>query len=924
VKSRLLIIWLIVTACLPQLAAQENTMDCHLKNSTFKEFSGLVFDQTGVRIFYRDEWVDKLKITLDAYSVAVSEALTRILSGSDLKVSEWYGDLVVLPGGGLLAELPAYAQIADKDVLPVKKKEAMTASEERYLTGRGSGVTQTIIIGRPGENVANNRVKALGRVIDEETGEPLHFVAVYITEAKTGVVTDVNGFFNLTLMPGTYNVQIEFLGYARKKYLFEVYSDDSFVLRIRKTAVELKEIVVSGERHANIRAKEPGFDQVSMKSIKTLPMLMGERDIIKISATLPGIVTVGEGTAGINVRGSSSDQNGFYFNKIPVYNTFHLFGFFPAFNSDIIRDLSIYKGYVPAKYGGRLASVFNVTSRQGNRKLFTVHGGISPVSANLVFEGPLKKDTSSFLFSARSSYSDWILTRIKDPTISNSSAGFNDFSLGINRDFRKTQLSMFFYRSYDRFSLSDLNSYDYYNNGASIILGHNYTNALRGEISLAGSQYGFSTIDRQQPPSAYRHAYKMGHYEIRADFRHVLNEKSTLEYGSEMIFYLLDRGTVLPYGEMSLRNKIELGVERGIENSLFITHQYDISSRINLNLGIRYMVYNPVGPTSTCKYMEGAPRDPRYIEDTLIFGRNSIIRWYHEPEIRASLNFETDRDGSVKLSFNQMHQNLFMLNTITTVAPNTQWKLADYHLLPSRSNQWSAGLFRTLPKNGLEFSAEAFLKLTRNYSEFRDGADFLSDDPVETAVLQGNHRAYGLELYIKRSRRKLEGWISYTWSRSFIQVDGNHSWFRINNGEVYPSNFDIPHSLTAVLNYYFTRRVFLSSILTYQTGKPVTYPESAYYADGSPYLDYSKRNFHRIPDYFRADFSLTLEGDLRKNKFLHNSFVLNLYNATGRDNAYSVYYRTQNGMIRSYKYSVIGVPVFTATWVFKLGNYVSD
>jgi len=907
-----------------QVRAQEKVMDCHLNNISFPEFSEAVLNQTGVRIYYRSEWISKLKITLDADSITAGEALTRVLKGTGLLMSYRDGDLVVLPGVKLLAGLPSYAQVATAEVMSGKKEEAITETEARYITGRRPGVTQRVTIGRPGDNRGNSMVKALGRVIDEETGEPLHFVAVYVTEAKTGVATDVNGFFSLALLPGTYNVHIEFLGYERKKYLFEVFSDDSFVLRIRKTAVELKEIVVSGERHTSIRAKEPGFDQVSMKSIKTLPMMMGERDILKISATLPGIVTVGEGTAGINVRGSSTDQNGFYLNKIPVYNTFHLFGFFPAFNSDIISDLSIYKGYIPARYGGRLASVFNVTSRQGNRKQFTVHGGVSPITANLVFEGPLKKDTSSFLFSARSSYSDWILSRIKDPTISGSSARFNDFSGGVNWDIRKSQLSLFLYRSYDHFSLSDINSYDYYNNGASFIVGHNYTNSLRGEFTVVGSQYGFSTIDRQQPPSAYRHAYKMGHYETRVDFRHLLNEKNTLEYGAEIIYYLLDRGTVLPYGETSMRSQVELGVDRGIESALFITDSYDITRRINLNVGVRYMLYNPVGPVTTYKYTDGAPRDPRYIEDTLTFGKNSIIRWYHEPEIRASLSFETDKDGSVKLAFNQMHQNLFMLNTITTVAPNTQWKLADYHLLPSNSNLVSIGLFRALPKNGLEFSAETFLKLTRNYSEFRDGADFLSNDPVESSVLQGDHKAYGIELYIKRSRRNLEGWISYTWSRSFIHVDGDQSWYRINNGEAYPSNFDVPHSLTAVLNYYFTRRLFLSSILTYQTGKPVTYPESVYYSGGSPYLDYSKRNYYRIPEYFRADFSLTVEGDLRKNKFLHNSFVFNLYNATGRNNPYSVYYRSENGSIRSYSYSVIGVPVFTATWVFKLGNYVSD
>ena len=923
-KVRVVFISAILFVSLIQVDAQEKVMSCHFEELSFQEFSEAVYDHTGVRIYYRDEWVDTLKISLDADDITAGEALRRILKDSDLFVSDRNGDLVILPGERLLSELPDFVQVDATGVMTARNEGKLTASEVRYITGRKPGVTQKVTIGRPGENRNSNMVKALGRVIDEETGEPLHFVAIYIAEVKTGIVTDLNGFFNLALMPGTYNVQIDFLGYERKKYLFEVFSDDNFVLRIRKTAVELQEIVVSGERHANIRAKEPGFDQVSMKSVRTLPLMMGERDILKISATLPGIVTVGEGNAGINVRGSSSDQNGFYLNRIPVYNTFHLFGFFPAFNSDIIRDLSVYKGFIPAQYGGRLASVFNVTSRQGNRKQFTVHGGVSPITANLVLEGPMKKDTSSFLFSARSSYSDWILSRIKDPTIRSSSTRFNDFSGGLNRDFSRSQLSMFIYRSNDYFDLSDINSYEYYNNGASVILGHNFTNTLRSEFTLAGSQYGFATTDRQQPSSSYRHAYRMGHYEARADFRHLLNGKNSLEYGAVMIYYLLDRGTVSPFGENSRRRTLELGTDRGIESALFFTDSYAVTGRIKLNIGIRYMLFTPVGPAKVFQYSPGAPKDPRYIEDSLSFGRGSVIKWYHEPEIRASLNFATDNNGSVKLAFNQMHQNLFALNTITSVAPNTQWKLADYYLHPSAGNQVSIGFFRTLPERGLEFSAESFLKLTRNYSEFRDGADFLSSDPVESAVLQGNQKAYGIELYLRRSRRKLEGWISYTWSRSFIHVDGDHSWYRINEGEAYPANYDVPHSLTVVLNYYFTRRLFLSSILTYQTGKPVTYPESVFYSDQSPYLDYSKRNFYRIPDYFRTDFSLTVEGNLRKNKFIHNSLVFNLYNASGRNNPYSVYYRTQSGRISSFSYSVIGVPVFTATWVFKLGNYVSD
>jgi hypothetical protein len=416
----------------------------------------------------------------------------------------------------------------------------------------------------------------------------------------------------------------------------------------------------------------------------------------------------------------------------------------------------------------------------------------------------------------------------------------------------------------------------------------------------------------------------MLHYETRASFRHVLNEQHSLEYGAAVVFYNLDRGKVKPFGEKSLRSEVNLGIDRGLESSLYLSDSYDILPTLNLNVGARYTIFTPIGPVTAYRYSEGAPMDLRYIADTLMFGRNKPIRWYHEPDLRASVNFETDKDGSVKLAFNQMHQNLFMLNTNTSIAPNTQWKLADYHILPSKSNQISLGVFRTIPKNSLEASVEVFYKRSYNYPEFKDGADFLKNPLVETAVLQGDQKAYGVEVFIRRSRRKLEGWLSYTYSRSIIKIDDEHSWNRINNGDPYPANYDIPHSLNLVLNYYLTRRIIFSSILTYQSGKPITYPESVFYIDGVPFLDYSKRNAYRIPDYIRADFSLTIEGSLKKNKILHSSFIFNVYNATGRNNPYSVYFKTENGLIRSYQYTVIGVPIFTATWLFKLGNYASD
>ena len=336
--------------------------------------------------------------------------------------------------------------------------------------------------------------------------------------------------------------------------------------------------------------------------------MMGERDVLKVSVTLPGIISSGEGGAGLNVRGSGSDQNAFYINRIPVYNTSHLFGFFSAFNSDIIKDFSIYKGHIPAQYGGRLASVFNITTRQGNRKRFTIHGGISPITANAVFEGPVKKDTASFIFSIRSSYSDWILSRLKDTTINKSNADFKDFAGGLNWDFKKTQIAIFGYRSSDNFSLSDLSNYSYSNTGASLIIDHNFSNSLRGEISLAGSDYAFSTIDKLEKSSSFTHSYELKHYEISTSFRQMLN-RNYLEYGGSFILYKLDRGTVVPYGEASLLDNVYLGKEDGIENSLFLSDSYTIKPGINLTAGLRYTLFSPLGPEKIYHYYPGSPRD---------------------------------------------------------------------------------------------------------------------------------------------------------------------------------------------------------------------------------------------------------------------------------------------------------------------------
>ncbi|MGE5419971.1 MAG: carboxypeptidase-like regulatory domain-containing protein [Chloroflexota bacterium] len=855
--------------------------------------------------------------------LALCSGFLKLPAVNDLVPGKWNSDNVIIPAEVLIDSLPDYRRIAAVPDSVISPQRKITETEAKYLTRRGPDVTQVVTVGRQG-SISNARARILGRILDHETGEPLMSVPVYIKETKSGAATDINGFVNLTLAPGSYNAEVAYLGYAAMKFILQVLSDGAFTLMLQKAEIRLQDVVISASAQSNMNMKDAGLDRISVRNLKSMPVLMGEQDVLKASVTLPGIMSVGEGSAGLNVRGGGYDQNSFYINKIPVYNTSHLFGFFSSFNSDIVRDISIYKGFIPVQYGGRLASVFDITARQGNRKHFTAHGGISPVTGSLTVEGPVKKETGSFILSGRSSYSDWILSRLRDTTIRSSRAKFNDISGGLNMDAGKSQFSLFFYSSYDKFRFAEITDYDYSNKGGSAIFSHTYSNALRSEMSLSGSVYRFNTSDKLEPSSAYTHSYRLGHYGANFIFKHVLNENNKLDYGMDISLYDLNRGIVSPYNERSLRIPIDMGRERGMEASMFISDYFRISQMISFDLGIRYGIFVPAGPAEVYIYRKGVPVDPRYITDTLQFKRNEPVRRYSEPDIRASVNIRTGEYSSVKAAFNQMHQNIFMLNAGITLAPNTQWKLADYHLNPSGSNLFSLGLYRTFPSAAMEASAELYYKKAENYPEFREGADFLKNPYVETLVLQGRQKAYGFEVYVKRSSRELEGWVSYAFSRSIMTVNGLNPWDKINKGEPYPSNYDIPHSVNAILSYHFTRRVILSSAFTYQTGKPVTYPESVYYIDGSQYLDYSGRNAYRIPDYMRVDLSLIIEGNLRTGKPLHSSYIFNLYNATGRMNPHSVYFRSENGRIKSYMYSVIGVPIFTATWQFKLGNYASE
>ncbi|KKL99476.1 hypothetical protein LCGC14_1814020, partial [marine sediment metagenome] len=363
--------------------------------------------------------------------------------------------------------------------------------------------------------------------------------------------------------------------------------------------------------------------------------------------------------------------------------------------------------------------------------------------------------------------------------------------------------------------------------------------------------------------------------------------------------------------------------ESGIESAIYIADEYKLYPWLTLYGGLRYSLYSYMGPATVYEYYPDAPKIPASISDTLTFGRGPV-KTYSGPELRAALNFRTGGNSSFKLSYNRVRQYLFMLSNTIAIAPADQWKLTDYHIRPPYLDQYSAGYYKDFPRRGISTSIEVYYKRTYDIVEYKDGANFISSPQIETEILQGDQRAYGIELLLKKNQGKLNGWIAYTYSRVEVRIDGDYPWEQINFGEPYPANYDKPHALNIVANLRLNRRFSLSSNLVYSTGRPVTYPISLYYYDNKEIVDYSLRNKYRLPDYFRMDFSINIEGNLKAKKLAHSYWMFSIYNVTGRKNAYSVYFLSEEGSINGYKLSIFGTQIFTISWNFRFGNYASE
>lgn len=745
-----------------------------------------------------------------------------------------------------------------------------------------------------------------GYVTETSTGVAITGAYLQVEKLNIAVLTDRFGYFTFTLPKGKHVISIQSLGMKDTKRQVQLYNDGKINIELQSQVLSLKSIVISAQKKGNVKSTQMGLQKIDIKTIKQVPVVFGEADILRVVSTLPGVKTVGEASTGLNVRGGSADQNLILFNDATIYNPAHFFGMFSAFNTEVVKEVELYKSSIPARYGGRLSSVLNIIGKEGNKKEITGSAGIGVLTSRINIEGPLIKDKTSFIAGARTTYANWLLKLLPDQ-YKNSSAGFYDFNFSIAHEVnKKNTLWLTGYLSKDRFNLNSDTLFGYSNSNISLKWKHNFNNKINSVTTAGLDQYNYNIASQKLPLNAYKMGFGIQQTYFKTHFNYYVNNNHTIDFGFNSIYYKLNPGYFNPIGKESLVAPEQLPNEQALESALYINDRYNITQAFTLEAGLRYSMYNYLGPKTINLYAPGLPITTSNQLGTVNYGKGQFIKTYSGPEYRMAARYAFTDSFSIKASFNTQRQYIHMLSNTAAMAPTDIWKLSDPSIKPQYGEQVSVGLYKNFNSNTIEASVEGYYKTMKNYLDYKSGANLVLNDQIETDVMSTVGKAYGVEFLLRKVTGKLNGWISYTWSRVLLKQDDPTIGEQINKGQFYPANYDKPHDITVIGNYRVSHRFSLSLNATYSTGRPITLPVGRFFYAGSVRTLYAGRNAYRIPDYFRTDFSMNLDGNHKVHQKTHNAWTIGVYNLTGRKNPYSVYYISENGVINGYKLSIFG------------------
>lgn len=898
---------------------QSEIISGDFKGKAFTEFVDAVEKETNYRFFYKKIWVDSVSVQVNTAAQPIDQLLNQIFDGTDLQYSiDNNQRIFITKGRKIMTDLPVDyfsegSQNTGRQPIAFDYSDYEKQEKKKKITE-----TKLFSIGDKTANLEGSATLG-GIVRDATTGEPVIGATIFNEKTAKGVATDQFGYYSITLPKGRHELRIKSIGMKATQRQIMLYTNGKLNVELDQDVTPLKEVVIESQQEARLTSVQMGTEKLDIQTMKQIPLALGETDVMKVVLTLPGVQSVGEGTVGLNVRGGATNQNLILLNDAVVYNPSHLFGFFSTFNPDILKNVELYKSGIKAEYGGRLSSVLDVHTREGNVKKFSGSGGLSPITGRLSLEGPIIKEKTSFIIGGRSTYSNWILHQLKDKALNKSKASFYDVTAGISHkinDNNNLYLSSYF--SKDLFNFNNDTAYSYSDRNGSIKWKHIFNNQLVGVLTGAYSQYGYTMSSDNNPVNAFLMDFTIKQFNAKADFSYFLNAKHTFDGGLSSTRYFLSPGRLQPNGPESLIVKDIVQEEHGLESAVYVSDNYEVNPKLALYFGLRYSFYQYLGPKDVYRYSEGASREAENIEDTISYTRGKSIADYSGAEPRAAIRYSVTDNFSIKLSYNRMRQYIQMLSNTTAITPTDTWKLSDRYVRPQLGDQVSLGFYKNLKgKNLIETSVEGYYKLMNNTLDYKNGAILLLNHHLETDILNARGEAYGLEFLIKKNAGKLNGWMSYAYSRSFLKTKGKYSNETINRGESYVSNFDKPHAVNFIGNYKFSRRFNFSLNLVYSTGRPITLPIVKYEVGGTSRVYYSDRNAYRVPDYFRSDVSINFEGNHKIRKLAHSSWTFAVYNLLGRSNAYSIFFKSEYGKINGYKLSIFAQPIPTITYNFK-------
>jgi len=722
-----------------------------------------------------------------------------------------------------------------------------------------------------------------GKIKDKTSGEELIGAIVFIKELKTGTVSNNYGFYSITLQQGEYNIVVSYIGYSSIEKTISLEKNVVYNFEMEPVASMMKEVVIEDKRLSeNVTSNEMSLVKMKMNEIKKIPALMGEVDLIKAIQMLPGIQSAGEGSSGFSVRGGSTDQNLILLDEAPVYNASHLFGFFSVFNNDAVKDITLYKGDIPVMYGGRISSLLDVRQKDGNMKKITGCGGIGSISSRIAIEGPIKRDTSSFIIAARRSYADLFLPFAKNKDLRKNKLYFYDANFKVNYIFSQKDrifLSGYFGRDMFKVNMTDKFSMSWGNYTVTLRWNHIFNEKLFSNYTLISSNYNYE-LDANITGMGFKWLSELKDYSLKSDFGYYLNTNNTVKFGIVTTMHKFSPAKIEGYGENNIFNTIETPKISALEHSLYLSNEQKLSSRISFNYGIRYTLFQNIGPATVYKF-----NDKYVCIDTVEYNDWNIYNTYSGMEPRINGKYSLTENSSIKFACSKTMQFLQLASNSTVGTPLDIWVPSSQQIKPQKAMQYTLGYFRNFKRNIIESSIEFYYKDMRNQIDFRDFAYLLLNPQIEGEFRFGKGKAYGVEFLIRKQTGKLTGWTSYTLSKSERKITG------INGDRWYRSPYDKTHNVNIVLMYQLNKRVQLSINWVYTTGAPVTFPTGRYTYGALIAPVYSDRNSYRLPAYHRLDLAVSIEGKEKPGRKYKGGWNISIYNLYSRHNAYQITFR---------------------------------